>query len=59
MPLVNRATCYKKKENWVKVEEDCRKALSLNGTLMKVGPSQEGKGAINMHKLYFIFLSYD
>lgn len=35
VPLVNRATCHKKKGNWMKVEEDCRAAISLNPTLMK------------------------
>ncbi|GMH34363.1 hypothetical protein BSKO_02197 [Bryopsis sp. KO-2023] len=35
VPLVNRATCHKKKGNWAKVEEDCRAAISLNSTLMK------------------------
>ncbi|XP_058097510.1 E3 ubiquitin-protein ligase CHIP [Magnolia sinica] len=31
----NRALCYRKKNNWTKVEEDCRKAIELDGSSVK------------------------
>ncbi|KAL5982792.1 hypothetical protein ACLOJK_016869 [Asimina triloba] len=31
----NRALCYRKKNDWTKVEDDCRKALQLDSTSVK------------------------
>lgn len=34
--LVNRALCYKRKEDWEKMESDCLKALLMDPDLHKV-----------------------
>lgn len=31
----NRALCHRKRNDWTKVEEDCRKAIGLDGNLVK------------------------
>lgn len=31
----NRALCHRKRNDWTKVEEDCRKAIELDGNLVK------------------------
>ncbi|KAL2933339.1 E3 ubiquitin-protein ligase CHIP [Bienertia sinuspersici] len=33
--LTNRALCYRKKNNWARVEEDCRKAIQLDNSCVK------------------------
>uniref|UniRef100_A0A7N2MLT8 RING-type E3 ubiquitin transferase n=1 Tax=Quercus lobata TaxID=97700 RepID=A0A7N2MLT8_QUELO len=34
--LTNRALCHRKRKDWLKVEEDCRKAILLDNSCVKV-----------------------
>ncbi|CAK7349414.1 unnamed protein product [Dovyalis caffra] len=50
----NRALCHRKRNNWTKVEEDCRKAIQLDHTSVKSSRRKAGVFMFNMiHSVQF------